>query len=358
MKVAVLGSGNGAHAVAFEWARAGHNVYMFDFPQFSKSIEAIAAAGGIESSGEMEGFQKMVYAGTDIEKVVPGAELIFAVGPAYSTEPFAKACAPYIEDGQVYVVNPGSCMGAVAFKHALGLKMDDDRITVAETSTLPYAVRITGPAKIAVFNRLPGGYLLAALPKEKVDDVYDMLKDIYPGIWKAKSVWQSTLQNGNPVIHPSITTVNAALIERTGGDFCFYNDGVTQAAGNIMKAVDDERIALGAALGVKIMNDPEIGVIQGYMAEPTYVRGYTHAPGFDGIKAQSSLDYRYYNEDVGFTMVFWIKLAEKMGVEVPMMRAMTKIVSVIMGRDYLAEAPRTLESIGLGDYTAEQLKEL
>lgn len=37
---------------------------------------------------------------------------------------------------------------------------------------------------------------------------------------------------------------------------------------------------------------------------------------------------------------------------------MSKIVSVIMGRDYLAEAPRILESIGLGDYTAEQLKEL
>ena len=37
---------------------------------------------------------------------------------------------------------------------------------------------------------------------------------------------------------------------------------------------------------------------------------------------------------------------------------MTKIVSVIMGRDYLAEAPRTLESIGLGEYTAEQLKAL
>ncbi|MBR2559613.1 MAG: NAD/NADP octopine/nopaline dehydrogenase family protein, partial [Firmicutes bacterium] len=184
------------------------------------------------------------------------------------------------------------------------------------------------------------------------------MKPVYPGIWKAESVWQSALQNRNPVIHPSVTTVNAALIERTGGDFCFYNDGVTQAAGNIMKAVDDERIALGEALGVKIMRDPDIGVLQGYMSEPTYVTGYNKAPGFDGIKAQPSLDYRYYNEDVGYTMVFWIELADKMGVEVPMMKAMTKIVSVIMGRDYLAEAPRTLESIGLGDYSPEELRAL
>ena len=32
MKVAILGSGNGALAMGFEWARAGHDIYMFDFP--------------------------------------------------------------------------------------------------------------------------------------------------------------------------------------------------------------------------------------------------------------------------------------------------------------------------------------
>ena len=31
MKVAILGSGNGALAMAFEWARAGHDIYMYDF---------------------------------------------------------------------------------------------------------------------------------------------------------------------------------------------------------------------------------------------------------------------------------------------------------------------------------------
>ena len=44
MKIAVLGSGNGAHAVAFDWAKEGHDVYMYDFPQFDKSISAIKAA--------------------------------------------------------------------------------------------------------------------------------------------------------------------------------------------------------------------------------------------------------------------------------------------------------------------------
>ena len=358
MKIAVLGSGNGAHATAFDWAMAGHDVYMFDFPQFAKSIEAIGAAGGIHSEGEMEGFQKVRYAGTDIARVVPGADVIFAVGPAYSTVAFGNACAPYVEKGQLYVVMPGSCMGAVTFKRALGLAIADDRVTVAETHTLPYAVRITGPARIAVYNRLPGGYYVAAIPRERNDAVYEALKPVYPHIRKGDSVLMTTLQNGNPVIHPSITTCNAALIERTHGDFFFYHEGVTPAVGRLIKGMDDERLRIGEALGIRLLRDPEISIDQGYMVVDSYDEGYNTSPGFDGIKAQSSLDYRYYNEDVGYTMTFWIELADRLGVEVPLMKAMVRIVSTLMGRDYAAEAPRTLESLGLGDYSAEDLKKL
>ena len=118
-------------------------------------------------------------------------------------------------------------MGAVTFKRALGLAVEDGRITVAETHTLPYAVRITGPARIAVYNRLPGGYYVAAIPRERNDAVYELLRGVYSEIRKGDSVLMTTLQNGNPVIHPSITTCNAALIERTHGDFFFYHEGVT-----------------------------------------------------------------------------------------------------------------------------------
>ena len=171
MKVAILGSGNGALAMAFEWARAGHDIYMYDFPQFDRQIQAINAAGGIYSEGQMEGFQKVAYAGHDIALCLKDAPLVFAVGPAYSTEPFGKACAPYAEKGQIYVVCPSSCMGAILFKKALGLSIEDNSIIVSDTSTLPYAVRIIADGKIAVYNRLGGGCLLATLPSSKNDEV-------------------------------------------------------------------------------------------------------------------------------------------------------------------------------------------
>ena len=357
MKVAILGSGNGACAMAFEWARAGHDIYMYDFPQFDRQIKAINAAGGIYSEGEMEGFQAIKYAGHDIELCLKDAPLIFAVGPAYSTEPFGKACAPYAKEGQIYVVCPSSCLGSIIFKTSLGLKIDDNSIIVSDFATLPYAVRIIADGKIAVYNRLKAGCLMATMPSCENDRVYDLVKPVHECLEKAKNIFQTCLQNANPMLHPCITTLNAARIEGPN-DFFFYEEGVTPGVGRLLKAIDEERMAIGAALGLEIENDPHISIRQGYMTEENYDHAYATAPGFTGILAQTQLDYRYYNEDAGFGLVLWVDLADRLGLEVPTIRAMLQIVSAIMGRDYKAEKARTMETLGLGDYDIKELLQI
>ena len=143
MNIAVLGSGNGGCAVAFDCAAHGHQVSLFDFEQFPESIKAVQNNGGIHCEGILEGFQPVVSAGHEIEKALDGADIIYAVGPAYSTKPFAEACKPYLKQGQVVIVCPSSCGGSVEFKNGAGLDLRDGDIVVAETSTLPYAVRLT-----------------------------------------------------------------------------------------------------------------------------------------------------------------------------------------------------------------------
>ncbi len=358
MKVAVLGSGNGAHAIAFEWAQAGHVVSMFDFDTFDATIAAVAAAGGISADGELEGFQPIVYAGHDISRVVADADLVFAVGPAYSTLPFAQACRPFLKPGQIYVVCPSSCAGAIVFKQGLGLAIDDDSVIVAETSTLPYAVRLTDPAHITVYNRLKGGYYVAALPGRFTERVFDVLSSVHTEMQKADNVLQTTLQNGNPVIHPAVSLCNVALIERTAGDFLFYEEGVTDGVGRVIEAVDTERMAIAEALGVTVLRDPELGIAQGYQAVNNYSTGYSQAPGFTGIKAQPQLDYRYFNEDAGYGLVFLTDLARTIGVPTPNMDAVLRMSSIVTGRDYEAEQARTMTSLGLGDYSLTDLRNL
>ena len=70
MKIAVLGSGNGGCAVAFDCAAHGHRVSLFDFEQFPASIKAVQNNGGIHCEGELRGFQPVVSAGHEIEKAL------------------------------------------------------------------------------------------------------------------------------------------------------------------------------------------------------------------------------------------------------------------------------------------------
>ncbi|MEI2786221.1 MAG: NAD/NADP octopine/nopaline dehydrogenase family protein [Candidatus Nanopelagicales bacterium] len=357
MKVSVLGSGNGGMAIAFEWSQAGHEVALFDFEQFGANIAAVAAAGGITSDGELEGFAPVAYSGHDIAVALKGAELVFAVGPAYSTAPFAVACKPHVSPGQVFVVCPGSCAGAIVFKQSLGLALDDGAVVVAETSTLPYAVRVTGTAHLTVYNRLKGGYYVAALPSSATGAVFETLRSVHAEIAPAQSIWQTTLQNSNPIIHPAVSLCNAGLIERTGGDFLFYEEGVTEAVGRLIRGVDLERVQIAQALDVPVQRDPVIGISQGYQVIDDYGIGYSQAPGFLGIKAQPALDHRYFNEDAGFGLVFMTDLARQIGVATPVMDSVLTLSSVVTGRDYADEQARTMAGLGLGGLTPEQLRE-
>ena len=115
----------------------------------------------------------------------------------------------------------------------------------------------------------------------------------------------------------AVDSGNAGRIEGTGGDFLFYEEGVTDSVGRLIEAVDQERIAIGAKLGIEIEGDPAMGMRQGYMLADNYGSAYREAPGFLGIAAQPSLDHRYLNEDVGYGLVFMSRLARQVGVDVP-----------------------------------------
>jgi opine dehydrogenase len=358
MRVAVLGAGNGGVASAFDFAQHGHDVALYAPPEYGENVVAVDRAGGIRSSGELEGFAPVRYAGHDAAEAMAGAELVLVVGPAYATEPLAALAGPHLTDDTAVLICPGSCAGAIAFMRAAGLELDDPRRVVGETSTLPYAVRVTEPGAVTVFHKLTSDVFLAGVPRAGTDRLLALVSDVWPAVERAESVFQTTLQNGNPVIHPAVTLLNAGLLERTGGRFLFYEEGVTESVGRLIEAVDLERIAIADKLGLTILSEPVIGVRQGYMLEENYSTGYSTAPGFQGIQAQGSLDHRYLTEDVGYSLVFLSDLAGRLGVPTPVIDAVIAIASVVLGRDFTAEGKRTMSTLGLDGMPAAELAAL
>lgn len=355
MKVAVLGSGNGGTAVAFDFAYHGNDVFIYDFPDFTENISEISRAGGIESQGDLQGFAPIRYAGCELEKVLDGAEITFVVGPSFATKPFAKACKPFMKSGQTIIICPGSCGGSIIFKKALGEDLSSLKFLLAETHTLPYAVRLIKAGKIHVFNKLKGGIFLAGLPSSSGAEILKRVRSVYPGMSLAKNILQTFLQNANPVIHPAIVLMNSALIERTNGDFLFYEEGVTSAVGRVIKVVDEERVAIGRALGLEIIPNPEIGYLQGYQEKKNcdYETLYSKGKGFKGIGSPPTLNHRYLTEDVARSMVLLHGLAKKLGIETPVMDSIITITSIILKDNLFDYVDTKLDEIELKNKSLE-----
>ncbi len=71
------------------------------------------------------------------------------------------------------------------------------------------------------------------------------------------------------------------------------------------------------------------------------------------------MDDRYFNEDVGYGLVFMSELGKQIGVATPpVIDSIICLSSLIMERDYRKEKARTLESMGLGQYSLEELKQI
>src|SRR3954452_5877827 len=136
MRIAVLGAGNGGLASAFDFAQHGHDVALHAAPQYGENVVAVEQAGGIRSTGDLEGFAPVASAGHDAGEAMAGAQLVLLVGPADATDALAADAAPHLQGGMAVLVCPGSTGGAIAFKRTVGTDLHDERYVVGETSTL------------------------------------------------------------------------------------------------------------------------------------------------------------------------------------------------------------------------------
>lgn len=358
MKFGILGSGAGGQALAFELADKGFAAIITDLPGFTTHLEAIRKNNGVTRKQGEEVTIRPVRVSTDIKEVLEESDIVFVVTPAFGTKPFAAACRPYIRQEQHFIICPGSGGGALEFKKELGLDLFDEDIIVAETHTLPYAARVLEPGTIRI-KLFVKQLILTALPSKKAEVIAEVARKIWGSekIKVGKSVLETALIDGNPVIHPPVTILNAALIQRTKGDFLFYHEGITDAAADLMQAVDEERLALAKALGFDLLSEPQMSYNEGYIDadKVNYRDGYNKSKGFGITKAPDSLENRYLTEDVGYVMVFWSTLGDLLDVETPTIDAIITITSKMLGRDFRRIGARTAVTLGL---TKENIYEI
>jgi opine dehydrogenase len=210
---AVLGAGNGGFCMAADLALRGFEVRLFELPAFGHSLDPVHQAGGIALRGVVgEGFARPALVTTDIGTALDGAGVIMVVVPAVGHRAMARACAPFLQDGQIVVLTPGCCGGVLEFQRELRAHGCRAEVTLAESTSLMYAVKKEGGHRVWA-RGLKQGLPLAAMPAGQTPALIERLRPAFPQFVPAVNVLDTSFNNSNHMTHPAFMLLNLGLVE-------------------------------------------------------------------------------------------------------------------------------------------------
>jgi opine dehydrogenase len=357
-KIAILGAGNGGCAAAADLTLRGYEVRLFS--RSEKTLAPLLQRGGIELvEGGKEGFAVPSLLTTNIADAVEGVDLIITAIPAVAHQFLAQNLAPFLKDGQRILLNPGHTGGSLHFANVLRHSGTKGEVQLCETVTLTYICRMPLPARVEIYRRTTH-LRCAAFPGKYTAELVREIGTIFPNVVPAENVLETGFSNINAIMHPAGMLANVGWIEKTGGDFCYYREGITPAVGAWIEEVDGERLKIVERLGLKPLRFVDIFHQAGLTSDDARASGSAYRAIHESepnrtIKSPGTLDHRYIKEDVGYGLVPMAEIGRLVGVETPVIDALITLASVISRTDYRKKG-LTLEAMGLARLNAKELR--
>lgn len=351
-RVAVLGGGNTGFSLAANAQLRGFAVTLWEIPEHGATLEPLNE-GAIRLTGVAEqGTARLHRVTTDIAEALATNDLVLVPVPSYAHASFAAACVPHLRPGHVIVLTPGN-MGALAFAEAARAAGTLDGVVIAEADTAPYVCRKLGPDHAHIWG-VVSGLGVAAFPARENDRVLNLLADVFPGVRAYPHVVACGLSAGNPILHPAGVLLNAGRVEHARGDFYFYEEGVTPGVVRAIKAVDAERMAVGAQLGLALEPVEEAYWRAGFGPRGDLWATINGSRMLTQLRAPGSLDTRWLLEDIPYGIATWAALGTQFDVPTPVMDALTDLGAAVTGTD-LRAATRTPADLGIAHLDRDAL---
>ena len=352
MNVAVLGGSHGAYATAADLTLAGHRVRLW---RRSKN-DVAALAGGITLEAEgRRGLAKLDLVTADLREAVEAADVVVVPLPATTHEDIGRRLAGVLTERQVVLLTPGT-LGSFIVAREIARAGAALPFALAETGTLPYLTRKTGPAAVAAPVRaanLPVGVFPASRSKEALARV----GELFPATRPCVDTVDVALNNAGPVIHPPLVLVNVGAID--AGRFDIHAAGTTASARRLIDAVDGERLAARNGWGYPA---PHYELATYYdesrAAEGLYGAGAKAKLVASGLWSEVlTFEHRYVTEDVALGLPFFESAARTVSVASPTVSGLLGVFGALLGTT-LSGRGRDLDHLGLGELTLREVREL
>lgn len=354
--VAVIGAGNVGCALAAHLSLGGHEVRLCT--RSEARLVPIREAGRIYLTGVLEGTASIAELTVSVDDAVRGADVVAITVPTPALPYYAPALAESATEEQLLWLDPGHSGGALFLAAEIRRRTGRRTTKLCQLSTASHGSRMSDATTVGVFKLSSAS--LAAFPGHAVDECLERVDALLPGQFSAAAhVLELDLANINAVMHPVQMICNANWIEATGGDFRVYLEGSGPGAAHVIEAVDAERLALAARLGVAARPFGHLLAQMGFSTVDAARSGSAYeslqaATAIHAVRAPATLDHRYLHEDVGWGLVPWMHLGTSCGVSTPTMTALTALAGAINGIDYGSDG-LTLDKMGLSGMPADQI---
>src|SRR5499426_793890 len=352
VNVAVLGASHGGFTVAADLALTGHTVRLW--ARSAQALGPLAGAPTIALAAEgRSGAARLALATTDLGEALAGAEIVIAAIPATGHDDLAKRLAPHVTERHIIVLTPGT-LGSYAMARALARAGAKLPFALAETGTLPYLTRKTGPAAASAPVRA-ANLPLGVFPASRSKQTFARLADLFLAARPCVDALDAALTNAGPVIHPPLVLLNAGPID--GGRFDVHAAGTTPSVRRLIDTVDAERIATRRGWGYPA---PHYELATYYdearAAEGLYGAGARAKLLASGLWSEVvTLQHRYVTEDVAFGLTLLESAARAASVETPAISGLLLVFQALLGRE-LSGRGRALEHLGLGDFSRREIR--
>ncbi len=362
--VAIVGGGNGAFIAAAHLALTGFKVNLFEAPELSKSIEEVKKTKTItlttkKDPGFSGGVAKLNRVTSDPAEAVSDAQVVFVTVPAFGQKRMAELLADHVKPDQAVVLQPGNFGGSLEFAQVMLGKGKTQLPILMEFQCMIYTGWKDSPTTVWTSGYKHGNWT-AAFPANRNTEGMALLRQIYPDLIERQNVFETGMANVNAVFHAPMLMCNSGWCEHTKGDFMIYWDGCTKSVGNVVTEVDNERMRVGAAAGMDL--ESCLDILRRWYG-PQGAKGDTLQeimstnPAYQLDNCPSSLQHRFFLEDVPYGMIPIRDLGKVAGVPTPVTSAVIQIVQTLLQRDLEKEA-RSLDRLGLKGMDLKAIKKV
>jgi hypothetical protein len=363
--LAICGGGNAGHALAVVASQTfdGDVDWLVNADDKAEVLRDRVATEGLSSTGVIsEHADKLRTISSDPAEVIPEADMVMIVVPAYAHTAVLERISPYLKETVLLGCLPArSGFEFDVLRLIPGIEPHGHR-TVFGLQTLPWSTRVVTPGTVVNFGALKAKVLLASLPRHRASQISAELslllgleliptdsllnltlgnpgQFIHPGLMYGHfSSWSDTEYDAEsiPLFYAQASDAIARPVEQLSSEASAVASEIEEHSGHALDLSGVLPVLEWLQISYPTQTVDKTTVGSCFRTGPLQHRKAPMREIGEG-RFVPEFDYRYLTEDVPFGLVVTRAIAEIAGVTTPMIDEVITWTQERTGTSYLRD---------------------